>query len=368
MKLEKGVITNAQLTYLILSFLESTVVSMNFSYGVSKQDTWIAALTALVITIPILLGYTTIARKYPGKNLVQINDEALGPFVGRLVSALYIWFLFELMIHYAYFFNSFWITYIMAETPRIAFVIMIVAVSAYAVWSGIETIARCSVIFTIIVAATVIFVIALLLKDIKISHFLPILDLSPKNFIQSVHIILTIQFCDLLAFLMIFPYTKDNTKIRKPLLFAFGIGTFMMLVVILINTAVLGARMMNSTSVSFAITREIDIGHILTRLDVMVALTLLVTVFIKITVFYYVTVLGLAQLLRLRSYRPLIVPIGLIAIAISANLYPSDMEQVYAARYIWPFNAAFFEIVLPLLTLIVIALRKLFKNTGGENE
>ncbi|MFB0920501.1 MAG: GerAB/ArcD/ProY family transporter, partial [Oscillospiraceae bacterium] len=106
----------------------------------------------------------------------------------------------------------------------------------------------------------------------------------------------------------------------------------------------------------------------LTRLDVLVALTLLVTVFMKVTVFYYSTVLGLAQLLRLRSYRPLIVPIGLIVMAISANLYPSDMEQVYAARYIWPFNAALFEIVLPLITLISIGLRSLFKNTGGENE
>ena len=368
MKLEKGIITNIQLTYLILSFLESTVISMNFAYGVSKQDTWIAVLVALVITIPVLLAYTAIAKRYPGKNLVQINDEALGPYAGKLVSALYVWFLFELTIHYAYFFNSFWITYIMAETPRLAFVIMIIAVSAYAVRSGIETIARCSVIFTITVAVTVVFVISLLLKDIKISHFLPILDLTPKDFIQSVHIILTIQFCDLLAFLMIFPYAKDNTKIRKPLLIAFGIGTLMTLAVVLVNTAVLGVRMTNSTFVSFAITREIDIGRILTRLDVLVALTLLVTVFMKITVFYYTTVLGLAQLLGLRSYRPLIVPIGLLVMAISANLYPSDMEQVYAARFIWPFNAAFFEIVLPLGTLIVIALRSLFKSTGGENE
>ncbi|MFB0920502.1 MAG: spore gernimation protein, partial [Oscillospiraceae bacterium] len=69
--------------------------------------------------------------------------------------------------------------------------------------------------------------------------------------------------------------TKDNTKIRKPLLTAFSIGTLMTLAVVLINTAVLGVRMTNSTSVSFAITREIDIGHILTRLDVLVALTLL---------------------------------------------------------------------------------------------
>ncbi|PKM73002.1 MAG: spore gernimation protein [Firmicutes bacterium HGW-Firmicutes-16] len=368
MKLEKGVITNTQLIYLILSFLESMVISINFSYGISKQDTWIAVLAAFVITIPIMLGYTAIAKSYPGKNLIQINDEALGPYVGKLFSALYIWFLFELMIHYAYFFNSFWITYIMTETPRLVFVAIFILVSAFAVWSGIETIARCSVIFTIIVSITVVFVISLLLKDMKIVHFLPILDLTPKDFIQSVHIILTIQFCDLIAFLMIFPYTKNNKAIRKPMLLALCLSTLMLLIVVLVNTAVMGVRITNTTSVSFAITREIDIGNVLTRLDVLVALTLLATVFMKVSVFYYTTVLGLAQLLGLRSYKPLIVPIGLIAIAISANLYPSDMEQVYAGRNIWPFNAMLFEIILPLITLITIALRNLFKDTGGENE
>ncbi|MEA4894807.1 MAG: endospore germination permease [Oscillospiraceae bacterium] len=368
MKLEKGVITNTQLIYLILSFMQSIVISINFVYSVSKRDTWIAVLTAFVIAIPIALIYTSIAGRYPGRNLVQINDEALGPYIGKLFSALYIWFLFELIIHYAYFFNSFWITYIMPETPRMAFVIMFVLVSAFAVRSGIETIARCSVIFSMIVLASVVFVVSLLLKDMKFNNFLPVLDLTPKEFIHSVHIILAIQFCDIVAFLMIFPSTKNNAGVRKPVLIALSLSTLLLIVTVLVNTAVLGVRMINSTSVSFAITREIDIGHILTRLDVLVALSLLATVFMKVSVFYYTTVLGLAQLLGLRSYKPLVVPVGVIVAAISTHLYSSDMEQVYAANNIWPFNAALFELVLPLITLIVIAIRGIFKNTGGAEE
>jgi spore germination protein KB len=368
MKLEKGVITNTQLIYLILSFLESMVLTINFAYSISKHDTWIDVLTAFAIAIPIMLGYTAIAKRYPGKNLIQIDDEVLGPYVGKLFSALYIWFLFELMLQNAYFFNSFWITYIMTDTPRLIFVVLFIMVSAYAVWSGIETIARCSAIFTIIVAITVGFVITLLLKDMKMAHFLPVLDLTPKKFFQSLHNILTIEFCELLAFLMIFPYTKNNTKIRKPMLVALSLSTLMLLIVVFVNTGVAGVRMTNSTSVSFAVTREIVIGKVLTRLDVLVALTLLATAFMKVTVFYYTTVLGLAQLLGLRSYKPLIVPIGLITIAIAANLFSSDMEQVYTASYIWPFNAMLFEIILPLITLLVIGLRSILKNSRGENE
>ena len=365
MKLEKGVISNTQLMLLILSFMEFMVMSINFVYSVSGTDTWISVLTAYPIAILIAIGYMAIARSYPGQNLIQLNDKALGPYIGKFFSVLYLWFFFEYMIHYAYYFNSFWITYIMSETPRVAFVIMLMFICAIAVRSGIEVIARCSSIFAIIVVIVVVSSAVLLAKDMRMDHFFPILEMPTKNFIQSIHIILTISFCDIVAFLMIFPYTKENKKIRKPALIAISLSTVVLLFTVLGTTTVLGARMMTSTSAAFAVTREIDIANVLTRLDVLVAITLLITVFVKISVFYYVTALGLAQLLKLKSYKPLVVPIGILATAISANLYPSDMEQVYCAQDIWPFNASLFEFVLPAITLIVIGIRRLINRKKG---
>jgi len=365
MKLEKGVISNTQLMLLILSFMEFMVMSINFVYSISGTDTWISVLTAYPIVILVAIGYTAIAKSYPGQNLVQLNDMALGPYMGKFFSALYIWFFFEYMIHFAYYFNSFWITYIMDETPREAFVILLMFVCAMAVRSGIEVISRCSSILAVIVVIVVLSTAILLTKDMRLDHFSPILQISPKNFIQSVHIILTIPFCDIVAFLMIFPYTKENKKVRKPILIAISLSTAILLITVVITTAVLGARMATSTSATFAVTREIDIAKVLTRLDVLVAITLLITVFVKVSVFYYATALGLAQLLKLRSYKPLVVPIGILAAVISANLYPSDMEQVYCAQYIWPFNASLFEFVLPAITLIVIGIRRLIKRKEG---
>jgi len=368
MKLEKGVITNTQLIFLILGFMEFMVMSINFVYSISGTDTWITVLAAYAITILVAVGYTAIAKRYPGKNLVEINDAVLGPYLGKVFSALYIWFFFEYMIHIAYYFNSFWITYIMTETPRVVFIIMLILVCAAAVSSGIEVIARCGAVFSIMVPIMALFAGALLLKDMEGYHFLPILEISPKEFIQSVHIILTIQFCDIVALLMILPYAENNKKIRKPMLIAVSLSAALLLFTVLLSTAILGVRVNDSTSVTFAITREIDVGKVLTRLDVLIAITLLITVFVKVTVFYYATVLGMAQLLKLRSYKPLVVPVGIITIAISANLYPSDMEQVYCAQYIWPFNASLFEFILPAITLIVIGIRSLAENRKGRSE
>ncbi len=366
MKLENGEISNTQLMLLVLSFLQSMILTINFVYSITKYDTWISVLVAYIIAILFILLYLAIGLKFPGKNLVEINDIVFGPHFGKLISASYIWFFFQYMIHYMYFLNSFWITYIMPETPRLAFLIMFVFVCGMAVRNGIEVIARCSFIFIIIVTATILAVTVLLIPDMKPSNFLPILEVEPLKFIQSVHIILVIPFCDIVAFLFILPYTSNKRQVRKPVLIGFSLSAIQLFIVVLRDAAVLGSRMLIAASASFAVSRQIDIANVLTRLDILVAITMLITVFMKVTIFYYVTALGMAQTLKLRSYKPLVVPIGAIAIANAANLYPSDMEQIYAGQFVWPFNASVSEFIIPVITIIVIAIRRLPKREGEK--
>lgn len=362
MKLEKGVVSNTQLIFLIMSFMQSMIMTVGFNYPLTKQDTWIAALAAFAITLLMALVYTSIAKKFAGLNLVQINDEVFGVYFGKVITALYIWFFFQLIIHYLYFFNSFWITYIMPETPRFAFLAMAVFICAFSIRSGIEVVSRCYVLLYAAVLVMVIGVTLLLIKDANPSNLLPILQSTPKDFIQSTHIFLTIAFCDIVVFLMIFPYTADNQNLKKPVLIAVCFSALFLLMVIFREILVGGARIYSSNTPNFALSREIDIAVILTRLDILVALNLFITVIMKITIFFYATSLSIAQTLKLKSYQPLLIPLGALCVTIAINLYPSDMEQFYAGQFIWPFNAGLMEFVIPIITLIVIAIRKLPKK------
>lgn len=366
MKLESGEISNNQLMLLVLSFMQSMILTINFVYSITAQNTWLAVLTGFLIAIFFTLLYLSIGLKYPEKNLIEINDIVFGRYIGKLISATYIWFFFEYMIHYMYFFNSFWLTYIMPETPRVAFLIMFIPVCGMAVYNGLEVIARCSFTFIIIVTFSVAAVTILLIPDMKPSNLLPLFEVEPLKFIQSVHIILVIPFCDIVAFLYILPYTSNKRQVRKPVLIGMTLSALQLLIVVLRDALVLGPRMLIASSASFAVSRQIDIANVLTRLDILVAITMLITIFTKVTIFYYVTVLGIAQVLKLRSYRPLIIPIGVLTIAIATTLYPSDMEQVYAGQFVWPFNASVSEFIIPVITIIVIAIRRLLKIEGEQ--
>ncbi|MPM08342.1 hypothetical protein SDC9_54654 [bioreactor metagenome] len=363
MKIENGEISNSQLLTLVFSFLQASVLTVNFTFSLTKQGTWLAVLAGFAASIPFLLVFTAISRSFPGKNLVEINDLVYGPLLGKLFSVFYLWFFFQLIIHYMYFFNSFWVTYIMPETPRAAFILMFTLVCAMAVWKGLEVIARCSFLFSITVVITSVVIAVLLIGNMKISNLLPTLSFSGGEFLHSTLVVVIIGFCDLVTFLMILPYTEDKRKIRKPVLLGAFFCVIQLLIVVFRGILVMGPRILNTNSVSFAVARMIDIADVLTRLDILVAIAQLVTVFSKVTIFYYVTVSSAAQILKLRSYNHLIVPIGALSAVIAANLYPSDMEQVYAGTYIWPFNAAVYELLLPVITLIVIAVKKLIKKS-----
>jgi spore germination protein KB len=97
-----------------------------------------------------------------------------------------------------------------------------------------------------------------------------------------------------------------------------------------------------------------------------VAIVLLVTLFIKTSVFYYATVLSTAQLFNLRSYLPLVLPIGIICIAVAIMAADSTMEQAYSATDVWLFYMTPIEILLPLITLLIAKIRGLSEKQGGR--
>lgn len=96
MKLENGEISNTQLKLLVFSFLQSMILTINFSYYITEHQTWIAVIIAFIIAVIFILLYLKIALKFPGKNIIQINDIVFGAYLGKLISASYIWFFFSI--------------------------------------------------------------------------------------------------------------------------------------------------------------------------------------------------------------------------------------------------------------------------------
>lgn len=78
----------------------------------------------------------------------------------------------------------------------------------------------------------------------------------------------------------------------------------------------------------------------------------------KIAVLYYAATLGAAQLLKLSSYTPLVLPMGLLLFDFSILQFP-DANSVFNYHIMtYPYFAMIFEFIFPALTLSLAWARK----------
>lgn len=198
------------------------------------------------------------------------------------------------------------------------------------------------------------------------TNFLPILESTPKSLLFGTQFVTIVPICEILTFMMIIPYVKNKKQVPKSIFKGVTIGALTIFIVILRDIAALGVTANIMYLPSFEAVRLIDIADISSRLEVLDSIVLLVTYFLKISILYYATVFSIAQTLELHAYDFLILIIGVILIIHTLTVFDSIMEHS-----LWGASAAstyslFFEVVIPLLSLIIAALRKLPKKMEGE--
>jgi len=344
--------------FLIIGLFQASTFTAAFISGITKQNTWIVLIAGFIISLLLLLVYTSLSKKFPEKNLIEINDVIYGRYFGKVISILYICFFGLIIPATLRSIGDFFSTYLFPETDISVFQIAIAMICIYTIKKGIEVIARAGFILTTLTIMVSIFIFIVTIKDMHLSNFLPLFQINLKEFVQGTNLMISIPFGEIIVFLMIFPYVNDIKQVRKSAFLGLILGGIFLLIIILQNIAILGNIDSIQMLPSYQVAKNIDIGEIITRGEVLIAVILLFNVFLKICVFYYATVLSIAQFFKLRSYKPLIIPVGIIGAILSLSMYNSTVDEVYSSNIYSVFVIPFI-ILFPIISLIVAYLRKL---------
>lgn len=358
MKIEKGIISSSELMFLIIGLIESSTLTSAFISQLTKQNTWIALLIGLAIALLLLLVYTSLSKKMPDKNLIEMNDLIYGCHLGKVMSILYIYFFWFIVAASLRLMGDFFSTYLFSETCISIFIIAMTIVCIYTLKKGLEVIARSSVIIAILVVVICSTSTIFTLQYVNLSNFLPIFQIKLINFIEGVNIMVSIPLGEIVVFLMFFPYVNDKKRIRKSAFSGLIIGGILFFILILRNTSVLGSIEPMHGVPSYQLVKLINVGEIITRLDILVAIVFLFNMFLKICIFYYATVLSAAQFFKLRSYKPLVIPVGIISSVFAVSMYNSAADEAYQAGT-YSVYAIVFVILFPIISLIIASIRKL---------
>nr|WP_051029607.1 GerAB/ArcD/ProY family transporter [Brevibacillus massiliensis] len=112
-----------------------------------KQDAWIAGIAGVGISLLLVWLYSSLGSRLPELTLVEMCEKILGKWLGKAVSATFVFFALIEAAELLYFLGDFLTTQIMPRTPPEAINILVFTVVILAVRLGLEPLARTAEIF-----------------------------------------------------------------------------------------------------------------------------------------------------------------------------------------------------------------------------
>lgn len=359
--LPKEVINIRQFTILVilLTIGDAILISPSMIVFIALQDAWISALIGLCIGLLVICLFVIVGKLQPKRTLIQLFEKTFGKWLGALFSICFLSFLFLSAVAHIRELSDFMTTQILPTTPIQVIHLLFIGIIVLGVRLGLEPLARTAEILFPLASLFLIILIILSLFQIEPILIQPIMTNGLKAIMLGSLPATTVPFLELIVFLMIFPFIKEQHRIRNNFLLGASIGGFILVIIVGLCILVLGTESTaNDVYPTFTLARIVHIDDILQRMEGILAITWTITMYFKISLYVYALHIGLAQLFKLNTYRPLILPIGMILFACALSISPNSVYLFDIITKYWPFYDITIAVILPLLLLAVYHIRK----------
>ncbi|MEG0471204.1 MAG: endospore germination permease [Solibacillus sp.] len=366
--MEKQLISSRQFTIIVILYTVGTgilIIPASLALEV-HQDAWIVGIIGTLLSLLLIKLYILFSNKMANHSFVEATEKILGSFVGKLVSLGFVLLTLLSSGELIYFIGSFLQIEVMPETPPVVFSILFTLIILYAVYQGIEVFARTlEILFPVFLIIFIIFLF-FVSPQIDIKNMQPVFDVPIQPLIYSVLHFMGLFSFPLIILLMIFPSAINNLQSGKK---GFYIGTlvggFIVTAFIALSILVLGVTNTSlRTFPSYTLAQRISVGDFLQRIEIIMAFMWMVTIFVRAYMYFYASLFGISQILKLKDHRPLILPLGMIVVALSQIVHSNIIHSDKYNQQTWPLYIAVFSIILPLILLLIAKLRKIKTKQG----
>jgi spore germination protein KB len=360
--LDNGKISSFQFVVLTTLFTigSAILVIPSILAAESKQDAPIAVLLSIGVGMFIIMIYTALANFFPDMSLVEIIEHLLGKWIGSMVSFTFIFFLFYNASALLTYIGNFMTTQLMPETPIESIMILFMIVVIMGIRLGLEVISRSAEILFFGFAFLFIILVIFISPQIDWKNAQPVFESGVKPMTLTIVYFLSFTFLPIVALLMIFPARVNQlTNARKGFFIGALIGGTILFIIVLLSILVLGPdQTARHLYPSYVLAEKINIGNFIQRIEVIIAVMWIISLFFKMTLYLYGSIIGFAQILKLKNYRFLTLPFGMIIIPATLVFHPNVVHLKTFDTKTWPSYGITFGLLLPLLLLVIAVIRK----------
>ncbi|WEG14654.1 endospore germination permease [Pullulanibacillus sp. KACC 23026] len=357
--MEQGRLSNIQAAMLAITSLTiiGHLILLTVIISQSRQDGWLAAIVGTVLGLIGILALVKLVQRFPGRTLIEILFVHFS-WIGKVIGILYlIYFYIMLILGVRLFAEAY--KRIMPETPMWAFEAIILMLTAYIVYKGLETLGRLNQIMLVVLVLFALAVAFLTMSQNKdYSNLLPIMGNGVKP-VAVGSLSMMGWFGEFVVMGMVLPYVQNPKKLVKTGIWVGVITLVFFLGPITGPIALFGPTEAAKMSFpTFSEVRYISAGEVINRFDAIAVMFWTVGLMIYISTFLYGVSHGTAQALKLKTYHPLVIPLAWLT-GVGAYLFATNYSEINAflfQSYV-PVNILMGAIV-PLLLLIWCLIRR----------
>ena len=325
----------------------------------AKQDAWIAAIIGTAIGLLVIWLFITIALWFPHLTIIQLNEKVFGKWIGKAFSVLFVLTTFLYTSELLFYCGTFLNIHSLPSTPMVVLNILMAGVVVMGVRLGLETIARSAEILIVVFFVLIFILVVFISPEIKFENLQPVFEVGTKKIVQSSFFYFVVSSVNSVVFLMIFPSINKMRQGKKSFLLGNLIGGIIIIIITFLTVTVLGPENTARQSYpSYELAKRINVGDFVQRIEALMAALWIIALYFKTVLYFYASVLGMAQILNLKDYRPLTLPLGMIAVVLSLVIYPNVIYQQYWDSTTGNTLSLSYGLFLPLLLVVIYGLRK----------
>jgi len=368
---EEKKISTRQFAFLVIMFcLGSSILLIPAAIAAhSKQDAWVSAIIGVFLGCCVIFLLNMYDKRMGHLPFVTACQLLLGRWVGGVVVAAFVFHAFLISVFMLRYLGDFMTTQILPATPIQAIHIFFIALIVLAVAYGLQTFSHSAEIFFPWLLLFMAIIVASVISMISMENIRPILNNGMGSIVGGSLVLVGIPYMELVLFLIVMPDVNDAKRRRKTFLMAGLVGGLLILLITFLTVSVLGPYLtVRNLYPSFALSKKINIGEFLKRIEALLTITWFLSIFYKMVVAFYATVLGLSQLLKLKRYHSLLLPIAMLTAIYAIVVYP---DIVYGGRFAstaWLPYASIFGLFLPALLVIVARIRGIGPGSDSDRE
>lgn len=361
MALDNGKINGRQLNVLVFLYsVGTTVLVIPASLAsAAKQDAWIGALAGVMTGAVVLLIYGALWRRYPGKTFVGICEAVLGRWFGTLLAVFFMFYSLVGASTVLFYVGNFYSINFLPQTPFICITALFAGIVVMGVRLGLETIARATELMMPWFLILLVVLIATLIPSIEANKMRPVFEAEWRQIMWAGFTFSETAYMPMVFLFAVFPKVDNAAKAWKGLYITALVGGLCVALVTLLCILILGPDITTrSMFPSYALVKKISIGNFFQRIEAALAGMWFITTYIKTTFYFYGWVTSLAEILKLKNYRSITLPCGIMLVALSVVVYPDvvymqEWDTVVYPPYIWAFT-----VFVPLLLWLAGALKQ----------